>query len=490
MLFNSWQFLLFFPLTTFIYFILPHRFRWALLLAASCYFYMAFVPWYILILFFTIVIDYIAGIQIEKAVGKRRRSYLILSLAANIGILAIFKYYNFFMGDVNAVAHFFHWNYSASLLSIILPIGLSFHTFQAMSYTIEVYRGNQPAERHFGIYALYVMFYPQLVAGPIERPQNMLHQFREEHKFDYAQVVSGLQLMVWGFFKKVVVADRAAILVDAVYNRSAEFTGPSLVLATILFGFQIYCDFSAYTDIARGAARVLGFRLMENFNRPYAAVSVADFWKRWHISLSSWFRDYLYIPLGGNRVSRGRWYFNMWFVFLVSGFWHGANWTFIIWGALHGTYLVVSRITEPLRQRVVKLLSLHLWPRMYHILQIGVTFSLISFAWIFFRAATLSQAWFIASHLFSGWSEAIHRIGSVDFLNHAIFLGETRSHLLMTIALLIFLELVQWYSRVGTIREQLARQPVWFRWALYSTTVWTIIFLGKFGAQKFIYFVF
>src|SRR5678815_1064118 len=219
-------------------------------------------------------------------------------------------------------------------LKIILPIGLSFHTFQAMSYTIEVYRGNQKAERNFGIYALYVMFYPQLVAGPIERPQNLLHQFYENHKFDYERVVNGLKLILWGFFKKLVIADRLALYVGAVYNNPTHHTGLSFIMATIFFAFQIYCDFSGYSDIAIGAAKVMGFKLMTNFNRPYFARSISEFWKRWHISLSTWFKDYLYISLGGNRVSVPRWYFNLFIVFLVSGLWHGANWTYIIWGCL------------------------------------------------------------------------------------------------------------------------------------------------------------
>ncbi|OFZ56311.1 MAG: alginate O-acetyltransferase, partial [Bacteroidetes bacterium RIFCSPHIGHO2_02_FULL_44_7] len=319
MLFNSLQFLIFFPTVTTLYFILPHRFRWFLLLIASCIFYMAFIPAYILILLVTIVVDYIAGILIEKSQGKKRKLYLLISIVANIGFLAFFKYYNFASTNLTELAQFLHWNYSVPVLSIILPIGLSFHTFQAMSYTIEVYRGKQVAERHFGIYALYVLFYPQLVAGPIERPQNLLHQFREEHSFDYRRVTDGLKLMLWGLFKKVVIADRAAVFVDTVFNSPGDFQGVSFIIAAALFSFQIYCDFSGYSDIAIGAAQVMGFKLMDNFNRPYFSKSIAEFWKRWHISLSTWFKDYLYIPLGGNRVGKPRWYFNLFFVFLLSG---------------------------------------------------------------------------------------------------------------------------------------------------------------------------
>jgi len=301
-------------------------------LVSSCYFYMTFVPVYILILAFTIVVDYFAGIFIEKNTGKKRKLFLIASLIANIGVLAIFKYYNFINQNLSLLLNGLHLHNSLPYLTILLPIGLSFHTFQAMSYTIEVYRGNEKAERNFGIYSLYVMFYPQLVAGPIERPQNLLHQFRTEHKFDYQRVADGLKLMAWGLFKKVVIADKLAIIVNNVYDDPCHYHGLSFVIASIFFAFQIFCDFSGYTDIAIGAAQVMGFKLMKNFNKPYHSKSISEFWSRWHISLSTWFNDYLYIPLGGSRVKVPRWYFNLFIVFVISGLWHGANWAYIAWG--------------------------------------------------------------------------------------------------------------------------------------------------------------
>jgi len=304
---------------------------------------MFFIPIYILILIFTIIIDYYAGILLEETTGKNKKIYLIISLCANIGVLAVFKYFNFFIDNVNTLL--FGFNISTiplPFLKIILPIGLSFHTFQAMSYTIEVYMGRQKAERHFGYYALYVLFYPQLVAGPIERPQNILHQLHEEKKFEYPKVVSGLRLMLWGFFKKCVIADKIALLADPVFLKPDLFHGFPMVLAMLCFTIQIYCDFSGYSDIAIGSARTMGIDLMRNFNVPYISKSIDEFWRRWHISLSTWFRDYLYIPLGGNRVSEIRRYFNVFIVFLVSGFWHGANWTFVIWGALHGMFIMLA----------------------------------------------------------------------------------------------------------------------------------------------------
>ena len=350
MLFNSIPFLVFYPVVTLLYFILPQRWRWAILLAASATFYMAFVPSYILILFFTILVDYNAGLWIERSAGHRRRFFLVLSLVANIGVLAFFKYFNFMNANLRELAHFLHWNYPVPLLQILLPIGLSFHTFQSMSYTVEVYRGRQAAEKHLGILALYVLFYPQLVAGPIERPQNLIHQFREVHRFDEDVFLSGVRLMLWGLFKKCVIADRLALYVSQVYDHPFQYRGLPLLVATVFFSVQIYCDFSGYSDVAIGSARSMGFRLMQNFNRPYGADSVPEFWRRWHISLSTFFRDYLYIPLGGNRTAPARWCSNIMLTFLISGLWHGAAWNYILWGgdsrALHDHFAAHRRITQ------------------------------------------------------------------------------------------------------------------------------------------------
>lgn len=378
MLFNSLQFLLFFIVVTLGYFSLKWQGRWILLLIASCYFYMVLKPEYIVILLLTIVIDYIAGIWIEKSTGKARRWLLILSLISNIGILAFFKYLGFFTENLTwlleqagmpaaatqvfnlgnslfiKVLHLFGESGISSFKEnkSILPVGLSFHTFQAMSYTIEVYRGNQKAERHFGIYALYVMFYPQLVAGPIERPQNVLWQFHSYFRYDKENVKAGLMQMAFGLFKKLVIADRLSMLVDYAYGDPSQQNGMTLLAATFFYTFQIYCDFSGYSDVAIGAARVMGFTLMENFRTPYIAQSVSEFWRRWHISLSTWFRDYLYISLGGNRKGEFRQYLNMLIVFLASGLWHGPNWTYVIWGGLNGLYQVLAVLRDKLLVRL------------------------------------------------------------------------------------------------------------------------------------------
>jgi D-alanyl-lipoteichoic acid acyltransferase DltB (MBOAT superfamily) len=445
---------------------------------------MAFVPIYILILGFTIVIDYFAGIYIEKAAGKRKKLFLIVSLVANIGVLAIFKYYNFINENFTFLLKGFGLTNPIPYLSILLPIGLSFHTFQAMSYTIEVYRGRQKAERHFGIYSLYVMFFPQLVAGPIERPQNLLHQFREKFDFDYDRVTSGLRLMAWGLFKKVVIADRLAIVVDTVYNNPQNFNSVSLIIATIFFTFQIFCDFSGYSDMAIGVARILGFKLMTNFDKPYQSKSIHEFWKRWHISLSTWFKDYLYIPLGGNRVIVTRWYLNLFIVFLVSGLWHGANWTFVIWGALHGFYLVFALVTQNFREKIC---DSFVWFRS-SVVQVLTTFALVSFAWIFFRADNVQNAFYIVTHIFSGIPEVIN-----NYATHGVWLdplGLSRSELILCILLIVLLEVVHYLQNKANISTFIFKRPALVRWSFYYLIIILILSLGVFENRQFIYFQF
>jgi len=437
---------------------------------------MAFVPIYILILGFTIVIDYFAGILLENTEGKKRKYWLIASLIANIGVLAIFKYYNFLNTNLSEILNSFGYQNTIPNLSILLPIGLSFHTFQAMSYTIEVYRGNQKAERHFGIYSLYVMFYPQLVAGPIERPQNLIHQFHEKHYFDYDRVVEGLKLMLWGLFMKLVIADRLSLYVNAVYNNPGQHSGKSLALATVFFAFQIYCDFAGYSNIAIGAARVMGFKLMTNFNRPYLSRSINEFWKRWHISLSTWFKDYLYISLGGNRVSIPRWYLNLFIVFVISGLWHGANWTFIIWGAVNGFYLVFAIVTEKPRKRFNQLIGLDRLPKLHHAVQILITFLLASFAWIFFRANNTQDAFMI-----------IHKI---LLMNGPLFADwySIMFYSFFGILFLVAIELKKEFYQ-GSFSFIDHPNPI-VRYSSYSFLCMTIILIGVFDGGQFIYFQF
>ena len=487
MLFNSIEFVIFFPIVTLVYFVLQHKHRWWWLLLSSCVFYMAFRPEYLLILGFTIVVDYYAGILIEKSVGKQKRWYLIMSLVANIGVLAIFKYTNFTIIAL-AQADIAHYK----ILDFALPIGLSFHTFQAMSYTIEVYRGKQKAEKHFGLYALYVMFYPQLVAGPIERPQNVLPQFYKVQVFDYQRVTSGLKLIAWGLFKKVVIADRLAIFVSQVYDTPTQYEGIPIIVATIFFSFQIYCDFSGYSDIALGTAEVMGFKLMKNFDRPYFSKSISEFWRRWHISLSTWFRDYLYIPLGGNRVNLYRRYFNLFFVFTMSGLWHGANWNYIAWGALHGFYLIFAILTQKPRDFINKVTGISKIPLLFKIIQASTTFILVAFAWIFFRGSYLemSQLEHLITHLFSNLP-AVNELLKFDYVSRNIFLDQTLTEFCIAIALIILMEMIHYIQRDKSIRQLIAAQPLVFRWVIYFTGIMLFFLLGVFDKPaQFIYFQF
>lgn len=496
MLFNSFDFLIFFPFVTTLYFLFPHKYRWFLLLIVSCIFYMVFIPAYILVLFVTIIIDYAAGIMIEKTHGKKKRVFLIMSIISTCLVLFIFKYFNFFNANLKTIAQFLHWNYPMRTLNLVLPIGLSFHTFQSLSYVIEVYKGTQKAERNFGIYALYVMFYPQLVAGPIERPYNLLPQFYQKHYFEYQRVVEGLRLMLWGMFKKVVIADRLAFFVNRVYDNPVGFMGISLIMATVFFAFQIYCDFSGYSDIAIGSARVMGFNLMNNFNHPYSAQSIVEFWRRWHISLSTWFRDYVYIPLGGNRVYKMRWCFNVFVTLLLSGLWHGASWTFLIWGILNGLYLIFGNITKTLRSRMVDLLRISRFTSFHRWLRIGATFTLVCFGWIFFRAKNLDDASYIITHLFSGiptfFSNFIININALNTgkgLLKPLYLGRPQEFIIV-LSVVTFLELMQLWQRQRESKYLLLPRLIWTRWVVYYIFIIIIVFSGNFTKQQFIYFQF
>ena len=483
MLFNSTEFFLFFPVVVAVYFALPARLRWPFLLAASYYFYMAWQPSYVVLIFISTLVCYAAGLFMgAKPNRPDRLPYLLFALVANLGLLFFFKYYNFFADTLRPVVPV-----ALPASRFLLPLGISFFTFQSLSYVIEVYRGKWEAERHLGRFALYVAFFPQLVAGPIERPGNLLPQFREDHHFDYDRVTNGMKLMAWGLFKKMVIADRLAMLVDHVYADPTQYDGLPLTLATVCFAFQIFCDFSGYSDIAIGAAGVLGFRLMDNFRRPYSATSVAEFWRRWHISLSTWFRDYVYIPLGGNRVALRRWHVNILIVFLLSGLWHGANWTFALWGLVHALYLVAGRALAPFRERLAIRTGLARLPRLHHALQVVATFALVCFACVFFRANTLSDALHLVTHLPRGWGVALdpERLATLVFS-----LGLTRAELLFVAAMVVLMELGHAAQSRGSVLAWLGRRPLWLRWAAYSALVWGVLLFGVFKHKEFIYFTF
>lgn len=492
MLFNSFSFLVFFPIVAIGYYLLPQRFRWMWLLAASCYFYMAFIPAYILILAYLIVIDFAAGIFIERSQGKVRKRWLKASILANVGTLFFFKYFNFFNANVARVAGLLHWNYSPLALAIALPLGLSFHTFQSLAYVIEVYKGRYKAERHFGIYALYVMFFPQLVAGPIERPQELLPQLHARHDFEEPNITEGLRVMLWGFFKKVVVADTIGTVVDSVYGNLHGSTGPLLALAAVAFAIQLYTDFSGYSDIARGAAKVFGINLVNNFNTPYFSHSVAEFWRRWHISLSSWFRDYFYQPiaLAWTRISKIGLPLALFVTFVVIGLWHGAAWTFIIFGAIFGFFIVFAMATQKIRARIARAIGLASHPRIYAAWQILVTFLLASFAFIFFRAQSLSDALYFVGHLASGWGVVAHAAFLKSILLHPMMPGLSGLHTVLIILASMLAIVGEYLNHRYHIIEWFGAHPRVIRWTAYYVLILWILAFGHYQARTFIYFQF
>jgi D-alanyl-lipoteichoic acid acyltransferase DltB (MBOAT superfamily) len=496
MLFNSLRYLIFFPVVALLYFSIPPRFRWVLLLVASYYFYMCWRIEYTLMLIFITLVDYFAALDMVRhpAGSFRRKLPLIASLVGNLGLLFTFKYWNFFNESVRAALAPFNILYGFPHLDMLLPVGISFHTFQSVSYNIDVYRGKIPPERHFGIFTLFVAYFPQLVAGPIERGEHILPQFHARHDFDESRVVRGLQLATWGMFKKVVVADRLAVVANTVYNNLGGHSPAHVVIATVFFAFQIYCDFSGYSDIALGSAEVLGVKLVQNFNRPYFSASIGEFWKRWHISLSSWFRDYVYIPLGGSRVSMPHWYVNLFLTFLISGLWHGAKWTFVIWGALNGLYLIAELLLSRPAATLARAIRLDRTPRLQRALMVAVTFSLTCFAWIFFRANSIHDAFQAASVIPAGLASlagTVVHLDTVGLYGMLRGIGLQQGDFALAFGSIAVLLLVDGLGTRFDLRSLIARQPAVLRWATYYGSVTSILLFGAFNsAQQFIYFQF
>lgn len=483
MLFNSFSFLVFLPIVVLVYYCIPNKARYIWLLIASYYFYMNWNAKYALLLFLSTFITYMCGIYLhkvdERGLSKaviRKKVCVATGLVANLAILVFFKYFNFLVDNLNII-----FGNRIGHFDVLLPVGISFYTFQALGYIVDVYRGEIKAERNFLRYALFVSFFPQLVAGPIERSKNLLEQINHTQKFDFKKMRDGIFLMVWGYFLKLVIADRIAIFVNTVYGDIETFGGWYLILATALFAIQIYCDFAGYSVIAMGTAELLGFSLMENFTSPYLSSSVTEFWRRWHISLSSWFKDYLYIPLGGNRKGKWKKYRNTMIVFLLSGLWHGASWTFVIWGGLNGIYQVLEDVFG-LGKRKAKT-----W--IGNIFRIGISFILVDFTWIFFRAESIAQAFDAIKSMFT-----VHNLGTV--LSSALFdAGLSKMNILILLVALCILLLADIYKyRNISIREVIQKQNYVVRTAVLVVSVLFIFVFGIWGtgydAAGFIYFQF
>ena len=499
MLFNSLQYVLFLPAVIGLYFLLPHKARWILLLAASYFFYMCWNVSYAALIAVSTIVTFLSGLLIsrendrleagltdEKKCRRVKHIYVALSFIINLGILAFFKYSPMAIRTVERFSSVLGKGFDLPDFKFLLPVGISFYTFQALSYTMDVYRGGIKASKNIGKYALFVSFFPQLVAGPIERSSHLLPQFDKVMKFDVARARKALLLILWGMFKKVVIADRIAPAVEQVFSRVGGNNGVTFIFATLLFAVQIYCDFSAYTDIAIGSANIMGFDIMKNFKRPYFSKSISEFWRRWHISLSSWFRDYLYIPLGGSRVGKLRWAVNIMVVFVVSGLWHGASWGFVMWGALHGLYLLIGRATGPARDYLLGRLKIKREWKWVGFLSGLTTFALVCFAWILFRANSMREAMVVIRSLFT-FSEYILSIKkTLSLMNLSV------NDLIFIFSSIGLLAAVQTAQAKGSIREFMERRAWPVRWALYLCLIFGIILLGYYGVgdSSFIYFQF
>ncbi len=447
---------------------------------------MSWKPEYVVLIVLSTLVDYVMALAMEKTENKRKRKlYLSISLLTNLGLLFAFKYFNFVSNSIADVLDIFSIQFSQPTLNVLLPVGISFYTFQTLSYTIDVYKRKITAERHFGIFAVYVSFFPQLVAGPIERAKNLLPQFFVKQSFNYERVVSGLRLMLWGFFKKIVIADGLAVFVDRIFGNVTSYSGISLILATVFFSFQIYCDFSGYSDIAIGAARVMGFKLMDNFKAPYLAKSIADFWRRWHISLSTWFQDYLFTPLyfKASKIKRLKNFSTKkrhLIAFAISmiigeallGLWHGANWTFLFFGLWHGLFIIIYYIVRKT------------WDRLYTSIQILLTFSISTFGWIFFRSNSIADALYIIEHMFKN-----SQFGFFHDLK-GFFLHNEYEFAVMILPLLIvfFAHFIQ--KRYHDFVQFLETRSTTLRWSLYYFLIMAILLFGTFGSREFIYFNF
>ena len=503
MTFNSIQFLIFFPIVAILHFVIPTKYRWIMLLAASYYFYMSWNPNLVYLIAFTTTVSYFAGRLITRTENpKLKKTCLIVTLVACLGVLFFYKYFNFLSGTVTGLLRAFRLPVEDHFLDLILPVGISFYTFQTLSYVIDVYRGTIEPERHFGYYALFVSFFPQLVAGPIERPQNLLPQLKAEHRFNRDDLAAGLKIVLTGFFKKVVIADQLATYVVAVYSNPELATTQAIIVATVMFTFQVYCDFSGYTDIAVGCALIMGIQLMQNFNLPYMSRTISEFWTRWHISLTSWFQDYVFYPLAMNkkltRFARnlGKKVGNrrigvmlpqcvaLFITFFLSGLWHGAAWTFVLWGCIHGVYQIVGKLTERGRVSLCRRLHINRDSKLWHAWQVFIVFWLGVFALIFFRASSLSDLGILLKNLFTNWEA-----GSAIPL-----LGIDTTGILVTVASLVVMSfadrlLVQgWPMRSGENGTLLKVETAGFM-LMAIVTAWLILLAGD-GAAAFIYFQF
>ena len=483
MTFNSWEFLVFYPIVAALYFLLPKKLKWPMLLVASYYFYAFYQADLLFLIILTTAVSFFMSHLIERTQSAaKKKLYLALTLTVCLGVLVFYKYFNFLGASVEGIITLFGKEPPSLVLDLVLPVGISFYTFQTLSYVIDVYRGDIKTEKNFFFYALFVSFFPQLVAGPIERPGNLIPQLKEAHKPERDNFIRGSKQMLLGFFKKICVADLVASYVSAVYNSPDEATSFAVVIATLMFAVQIYCDFSGYTDIATGCARIIGIKLMKNFDHPYSASSIKEFWSRWHISLSGWFKDYLYIPLGGSRRSAARNMLNVFIVFLVSGLWHGANWTFVVWGALHGVYRVVGTLTLKGRNALIERVGLKTDSRLVVTFRRVCTFLLVCLAWVFFRANSIADAFTLLTALVTRFSSVSGALASMQLDTVSLLL------VIFAVATMIVIDRALSYDEQDG-SDILVRDGAFIYYVFAIMFVWLLL-LSRGQSSTFIYFQF
>ena len=498
MLFNSGKYVIFLPVVVLMYYLLPNKAKKYWLLAASYYFYMCWNAKYALLIFASTLITWLSGLGLERVKAgdyppaereKLKKWIVALSFVSNLGILFFFKYFNFAVNLLQDVFALLHIRLSIPTFDILLPVGISFYTFQALGYTMDVYREKIPAERDLCTYALFVSFFPQLVAGPIERSGNLLGQLSVPHKFSFDNLREGLLIMLWGYFLKLVIADRLALYIDTVYGARYLYPGTYLALAAILFAIQIYCDFYGYSTIAMGSAKLLGIDLMENFRSPFLSTTVAEFWRNWHVSLTSWFKDYLYIPLGGSRKGMFRKQLNRMIVFLVSGLWHGADMSYVVWGGLNGLYQVIGELLMPLRLKLSRLLHIDRSSLGVKLVQIPITFCLFAFSLIFFRAGSVREALAVISSI-------IHVHNPWILIDGSLFIHEYDSAMVLPMTLFMGALLLSDICKKNgiAIRRIILRQDAWCRWLFFALSTAIVLLFGVWGPSfseaNFIYFQF
>jgi alginate O-acetyltransferase complex protein AlgI len=500
MLFNSFEYLIFLPLVFVLFYSAKNRYRWIILFLSSYFFYIYLKPEYIFILITVTLLNYYSALLFTKFQGSKRKKIFYISLSLNLIILIAFKYLNFIFVSVNSVLSLAGINYQFGNTEMQMPIGISFYIFIALGYMIDVYRKTIDAEKNIGIVSLFVSFFPIVLSGPIERSSRLLPQFKNISEFNYDDVTTGMKRFVWGLFKKVVIADRLAVFVNIIFNNPQKYKGLFLIIGVVFYAYQIYCDFSGYSDMAIGTAQIFGFKIMNNFKRPYYSKSILEFWRRWHISLSEWLRDYLFLPTAYSIARKGKsgkylfmktenasYFIATLVTMLLIGLWHGASWNFVFWGFLFAFFMIISRITKKARNKIVNITNLRKYPLVLKIIRIGFTFMLVCFCWIFFRSQNFNDAFYIIINSFKDLNLGFNTEYIMRTFTET---GYSKLSFAICVLLIVILEIIQLFQRKGSIIKHISLKPLYLRWGLYIIFMITLIVLSAPTKQKFLYFQF